>query len=332
MNSDFNQMEEMVSRPLVSVAVMTYNQERYVRKAVASILDQTYNNIEVIISDDHSTDGTWDVILDEIGKRHLDDQSVVMLNRNTDNMGVAKHFEWIISQCHGEFVVCQAGDDVSYPDRIEKIVAAYCRNKNATVVCHKSNCIDVDGHPTGHINTTSAFQPLGAMMAYSRRVATEFEPISEQGAWEDDVYARRAQMLGEEIRLDSVLMDYRVGGSGISSGKDKTSERRIRVSRGCLASARQSRKDLEFCRKKIGEPKFCEVLAIIDRYERFYSNEYKMYSGSTYWERINAFNELYKGRNIFSYVNGFVELMLPRWVSVLFKPVKWVIRTGLRRQ
>ena len=52
--------------PLVSVALMTYNQEKYVKESLLSVLNQTYDNLEIIISDDCSKDRTWETIEHEV--------------------------------------------------------------------------------------------------------------------------------------------------------------------------------------------------------------------------------------------------------------------------
>ena len=216
-------MDGQLNRPLISIAFMTYNQEKYVREALLSVLNQTYDNLEIIVSDDCSSDGTWDVIVSELDRYRCEcgKHDNIILNRNQINQGVAKHFEIILSKCHGEFVVCQAGDDVSLPDRVQVIANALNENPSATVISHEAISIDGNGEEVGAgVMRTSTLMPLGALMAYSYRVYKEFAPISEIGAWEDDVFARRAQMIGDEIKIGKVLLKYRIGCGGISSGRD----------------------------------------------------------------------------------------------------------------
>lgn len=311
-------MKHNEEHPLISVALMTYNQERYVKEALQSVLNQTYANIEIIVSDDCSQDGTWDVVQKEVNAYRANGgaHDIIVLNRNASNMGVARHFELILSKCHGEFVVCQAGDDASFPERVELIVEAIKSKPEVTIVYHEGVCIDGDGNVVG-ANTmrTSVLMPLGAMMAYSRRVYEEFEPITESGAWEDDVYARRAQMLGSEIQIKRALIKYRVGCGGISSNRDDVAIRRSRVASGCLASARQSRRDLEYCKSRLPSEKYSEVLRDINWYERRYSAEYEMYNGASWKIRFRAFSTLYRNSSWLGRVNGFVEKMLPGWIS-----------------
>lgn len=331
-------MDQRNRNPLISVALMTYNQEKYVKEALLSILSQTYDNLEIIVSDDCSKDGTWDIITSEVDLyRHNGGvHGNIILNKNESNLGVAKHFELILSKCHGEYVVCQAGDDVSLPQRVEVIAATFKENPNATVISHEAIRIDERGEEIGpDIMRTSALAPLGAMIAYSRRVYDEFEQISEKGAWEDDVYARRAQMIGDEVQIKKVLMKYRTGGSGISSGRDEAKVKRSRIARGCLASARQSRLDLEYCKNKLTAEKYSKVIKDIDWYEKRYKAEYDMYNAPSWFSRVKAFNYLHHGDCRSVYLRQFVKMMLPSWVakclSSIMHVVKWFLRTSRRR-
>lgn len=325
-------MREQSNSPLISVALMTYNQEKYVREALLSVLNQTYNNLEIIVSDDCSIDGTWDVVASELDRyRHEGGKhGNIILNRNQANLGVAKHFEVILSKCHGEFVVCQAGDDVSLPERVQVIVDALKDNPRATIISHEAIAIDENGHRVGTgVMRTSALMPLGALMAYSCRVYKGFDPISEKGAWEDDVYARRAQMIGDEVIIEKVLLKYRIGCGGISSGRDDIKVRRSRVAMGCLAAARQSRKDLEHCKGKISADKISRVMADIDWYEKRYTNEYNMYNAKSWLRRACAYHGLYKKSGCLSYVYHFIEKLLPCWMFRVINPFVKVVKRVL---
>lgn len=326
-------MNNLKEHPLVSVALMTYNQEKYVREALQSILNQTYDNIEIIVSDDCSKDTTWNIIEAEVDeyRRNGGVHDSIILNRNESNLGVAKHFELILAKCHGEFIVCQAGDDVSLPQRIDDIVEAWKRNPKATVISHEAICIDEEGKIVGGgTMRTSALMPLGAMMAYSRRVYDEFDPISETGAWEDDVYARRGQMIGEEVCIDKVLMKYRVGAGGISSGKGDVRKKRSMVAMGCLAAARQSRLDLTQCKGKMTVEKYTTVLHDIDWYEKRYKAEYDMYNAPLWFPRYRAFNIIYRSDNRLGWLNGFVKTMLPSWVAKCLIPFVHIVKRAFK--
>ena len=104
-----------MEKPLVTISMITYNQERYVRDAVRGALAQTYEPLEIVISDDCSTDGTWNIIVDEVesyrksGGIHKN----IVLNRNEKNLGIIRHCQAQQSRIHGELRVGNAGDDIS---------------------------------------------------------------------------------------------------------------------------------------------------------------------------------------------------------------------------
>ena len=105
--------------PLVSVAVATYNGSRFIRQQLDSIYAQTWSNIEVIASDDCSSDNTSD-ILEEYRQRYG-----LRYEINEQNLGLIRNFEKVLSSCRGEFIVLSDQDDVWKPVKLEKIVSIF---------------------------------------------------------------------------------------------------------------------------------------------------------------------------------------------------------------
>ena len=88
--------------PLVTFALFAYNQEKYIREAVEAALAQDYPNLEIILSDDCSTDRTFEVIQNIVSKykgRHR-----VIHNRNQSNLGISRHLNMAFSMVSGDFV------------------------------------------------------------------------------------------------------------------------------------------------------------------------------------------------------------------------------------
>ena len=108
----------MGSNPLVSVIIPCFNVSSFVKKAVSSILEQTYANLEVIIVDDASTDETLDII------RNINDTRlrVVELKENSKKIGAVNTALQLVT---GEFVAFQDADDWSEPNRIEQQVKIF---------------------------------------------------------------------------------------------------------------------------------------------------------------------------------------------------------------
>ena len=108
------------SNPLVSVLIPSYNHERFVEQTIRSIMGQTYDNIELVIIDDGSTDATWSKIralLPECQKRF-----VRVYAKTRPNIGSALTSNELISEAKGKYIYSIASDDLSKPQAVEKQV------------------------------------------------------------------------------------------------------------------------------------------------------------------------------------------------------------------
>ena len=108
--------------PLVSVSIITYNSSKYILEALDSVYNQTYRNIELIVSDDGSKDNTVKITekwLQNKSNRFVD-AKILTVEHNT---GTTKNCNRALCACRGEFMKSFAGDDVLLPDAIEKYVS-----------------------------------------------------------------------------------------------------------------------------------------------------------------------------------------------------------------
>ena len=115
------------NQPLVTFALFAYNQEKYIREAVEGAFSQTYAPMEIILSDDSSSDRTFD-IMKELASSYQGPHTI-RCNRNTPNLGIARHVNLINEMAQGELIVVAAGDDISVPERTATIVNAYLNSK-----------------------------------------------------------------------------------------------------------------------------------------------------------------------------------------------------------
>lgn len=104
-----------INTPLVSVIMSAYNVEKYIEGAVRSLLDQTYQNLEIVIADDGSTDSTR-AIIDSI------DDSRIKKFHNESNLGLLVTWNKLLPLTQGPYITFQDGDDSSLPQRIECLV------------------------------------------------------------------------------------------------------------------------------------------------------------------------------------------------------------------
>jgi len=103
------------NKNLISVLVSTYNNENTIEKSIKSIMNQTYNNIEILINDDGSKDRTY-----EICKKIADKNSIIRLFKNKQNLGLTKSLNILISNSSGDFIARTDADDFNEPTRLEK--------------------------------------------------------------------------------------------------------------------------------------------------------------------------------------------------------------------
>src|SRR5690554_2324911 len=102
---------------LISIAMCTYNGEKYLEEQLISILKQTYKNLEVVITDDKSTDKTISII-----KKLQKQDSRIKLYQNPENLGYVKNFEKAISLCSGEFIALADQDDVWLTNKLAILI------------------------------------------------------------------------------------------------------------------------------------------------------------------------------------------------------------------
>jgi glycosyltransferase involved in cell wall biosynthesis len=107
----------MNNSPLVSVIIPCHNCEKYVKDAVMSILHQTYQNLEIIITDDCSTDTTYKVL-----EETASGDNRIRLFHNDKNKGVTRTLNTMLDKANGTYIARMDADDVSLPKRIEKQV------------------------------------------------------------------------------------------------------------------------------------------------------------------------------------------------------------------
>jgi glycosyltransferase involved in cell wall biosynthesis len=114
-------------RPLVSIICLCYNHANFIREAVESVVNQSYDPLQVIVADDASTDGS----LEEIRKLKAEHYSLELVLLK-ENLGNCKAFNTALKLAKGEYIIDFSTDDVMTPDRIEKQVAFF-EKQDATV-------------------------------------------------------------------------------------------------------------------------------------------------------------------------------------------------------
>ena len=120
------------SNALVSVLLSTYNSEESIGESIDSLLSQTYKNLEILISDDGSTDSTKEICK----KFQLKDERV-LFSSNKKNIGLTKSLNNLAQKASGSLIARHDADDISLPYRIEEQIQ-FMKTKKLDAVTSRS--------------------------------------------------------------------------------------------------------------------------------------------------------------------------------------------------
>lgn len=125
----------MDSTVKVTIGMPVYNAEKYVASAIQSVLNQSYTNFELIISNDGSTDGSWEIV------QTFTDPRIKLVNA-IENKGIAFRLNEQINMATGTYFARMDADDIMFKDRIERQVHFMQQNENVDVVGSQAISID----------------------------------------------------------------------------------------------------------------------------------------------------------------------------------------------
>jgi hypothetical protein len=215
------------ARPLISIAMCTYNGEAYLGDQLASIGKQTRQPDEFVVCDDGSTDNTLQ-ILEQLSKEA---PFPVRVHRNEQRLGPTKNFEKAISLCTGDLIFLSDQDDVWMPQKVDKLQQALRNNPDAGYVFSDALIVDEMLRPTGYTMWQSIkFTPgqrrqfehgkqleillkhsvvTGATMAFRAGLKSIVLPISDE-SFHDEWIALLASSIGMYgLLIEEPLIQYR---------------------------------------------------------------------------------------------------------------------------
>lgn len=223
-------------KPIVTFALFAYNQEKYIREAVEAALSQDYEPLEIILSDDCSTDNTYKIIQEIIKDYH--GPHTVILNRNEVNLGsrgLGAHVNRILEKWNGDLLVFAAGDDISIPKRTTALVDFWIKAGKPDGSIHSAvEAISGDEKNPRTVLTgyeffgrqtvldcvkSGAKGVLGASHVITRGVYERFGPLPDTVLFEDRALAFRSLLIGKVIYCPQVLLKYRVHENSISGNE-----------------------------------------------------------------------------------------------------------------
>ena len=182
--------------PLVSVIMTAYNVEHLIKTSVMSILSQNYRNLELIVVDDCSTDGTLETL--RLMESDHERMRVITKEKN-DGTYVSKNVGML--RAHGEFVAFQDSDDWSHPDRLGKSIAVL--QSEPKIVALTTNWIRMtaEGTPVLQVHNRYSFKACISLVFRRDEVLQRsgfFDSVRAEG---DEEFERRISILFGEHRI-----------------------------------------------------------------------------------------------------------------------------------
>lgn len=213
--------EIMDDKPLVTFALFAYNQEQFIREAIEGAFAQTYSPLEIILSDDCSSDNTFKIMKDMAAA--YSGPHTVRVRACAKNRGLAEHINAVMAEVRSEFIVVAAGDDVSLPYRVTSAVNAW-QMAGCPVCVLYSDVMETyeNGMPwkrslnnpitRSYISEFSKNIPhpvIGASECIHRDLFYYFGPLASDIVNEDSAIWFRAELRGQIIYVPEILVNHR---------------------------------------------------------------------------------------------------------------------------
>lgn len=217
----------------VSIALATYNGERFLCKQLDSLLGQTYSNFEIVVSDDGSTEKTQEIL-----KEYQEKDSRIKWSVNTKPGGYIKNFERAIGLCKGEIIFLCDQDDIWFSEKIENHINVY-KNENVSWVYNKVVLIDEEGKEIGYLEdkdpdyyrnkkeleNTWGTCILGCATSYRVKDLHKVMPIGKYAPAHDS-WIQLALYPKKSFFIDEYLQSYRIHDNNTAGwNKEATKDR-----------------------------------------------------------------------------------------------------------
>lgn len=215
--------------PLVSLVGLAYNHARFIEDTLMGVLAQDYPNMEIIISDDASPDGTYDVMQKYL-QEHPTDKNI-RLNCNEKNLGLVPHLNYLMENfVHGDIVVLAGGDDISLPNRVRETVDMFLSDDSIKMVTGQMIRINAEGEEIEQAPPMAdgkyymddeyirslTFMCGSSGVSFRKEIWDSFGSMLTICPTEDSILRFRALLLGAIYVSPSVFTKYRIHENNIS--------------------------------------------------------------------------------------------------------------------
>ena len=212
----------------LSIAMCTYNGAAYLRQQLASIAEQKRRPDELVVCDDASRDGTYEIVAAFAAEASFP----VRLYINQQNLGSNKNFEQAINLCEGDVIALCDQDDIWHPEKLALIEEVFAAQPETALVFTNGEVVDENSRPANYtlwqgvsfgprlqskVRAGQAFQALGertlitgAAMAFRARFTELVLPIPEEiGFVHDEWIALLIAACAKLAMVDRPLIKYR---------------------------------------------------------------------------------------------------------------------------
>lgn len=228
----------MYKNPLVTIFQLSFNNEKYIEEALNSVFAQTYQPLQIIVSDDCSQDRSFSIVKEMVAQ--YDGPHQVVVHQNKKNLGLGDNVNRVMELAEGELIVESDGDDFSFPDRVMETIKMWLdTGKKYLVICGESPMINEKGESCGKLpklksvtfdkvlQSKGEHWVYGGSLVWHRSLFDVFGPLRKGVVAQDKAIGFRSLLLGQEIGyLEKPVIKYRVHSSNLTN--DRTSQERLK--------------------------------------------------------------------------------------------------------
>lgn len=207
---------------MISVCIATYNGEKYIREQVESILPQLHDGDEIVISDDHSTDNTLQVIASMASP-------LIHVYQNNGEKGYTPNFENALRHAKGDYIFLSDQDDVWASNKVKVCME---QMKKYSLVVSDADVTDADGNLThdsyfklrrskgGLLQALIRFSFLGCCLCFRREVLDKALPFpsDHKKCTHDNWLCLVGMLFYKSVVIEDKLIHYRRHGNNTSMG------------------------------------------------------------------------------------------------------------------
>lgn len=215
---------------MTSVCIATYNGEKFIKQQIETILNQTYEIDEIIISDDNSTDKTLKILSE------FKNNKIKIIKNN--KKGVVSNFENALKNCFGEIIFLCDQDDIWVNTKVEVLIKKMKSydiiNHNAIIYFEKNNYtldktfFQLRNSKSGFLRNLYKTRYLGCCMVFNRKILEKALPFPDGIEMHDWWLGLIGESYGKSLFLDENLIFYRRHESNVSRGFEKSNYSKLK--------------------------------------------------------------------------------------------------------